>query len=165
MGGFACCCVIAVSTKGSDHRMKSLLTRRSARTPRVLIGSSALLLTLAGVAACASGGRSNTSSGSGGSSAKGTYNVDIISALTGADSAGGVPENDAYKTVISYVDAHGGVNGRKINILHTYDDQSSPTTATNLAREAVGDKPVAILFGAVASAEAPAVLPVFENAK
>ena len=111
--------------------MKNLLIRRPARIPRVLIGSGALLLALAGVTACASSGGGNTSSGSADSSAKAPYTVDIISSLTGADSSGGVPEYDAYKTVIGYVNAHGGVNGRKIKILHAYDDQSSPTTANS----------------------------------
>ncbi len=141
---------------------KYLLTRRLERMPKVLIGSSAVLLTLVSLAACGSSGGSG---GSGSGGAKAPYDVDVISSLTGSDNVGGVPEADAYKTVIGYVNAHGGVNGRKINILHTYDDQSSSTASTNVAREAVGDKPVAILFGSVGSVEVPSVLPVFENAK
>jgi branched-chain amino acid transport system substrate-binding protein len=146
--------------------MEYLLTRHLERMPKVLIGSAALLLTLVSVAACGgSSSSSGSSAGSGSSSNPAPYNVDIISSLTGTDSQGGVPADDAYKTVIDYVNAHGGINGHKINVLHTYDDQSSATVATNLAREAVGDHPVAILFGAAASAEGPAVLPIFENAK
>ena len=93
------------------------------------------------------------------------YNVDVISSLTGASSSAGVAVADAYKTVFNEVNSAGGINGHKVNILNVYDDQTSPSVATGLARKAVADRPVAILFGAAASAEAPAVLPVFQEAK
>jgi ABC-type branched-subunit amino acid transport system substrate-binding protein len=86
-----------------------------------------------------------SSSGSGGS-----YDVQIVSSLTGNGSSSGLPSADGAQAAFDAVNAQGGINGHKIDF-QTSDDQSSATQAGTVGRAALSRDPVAIIDGSYSS--------------
>lgn len=100
-----------------------------------LIALCASVGVLAGIAGCGSSG-GGASGATGNANSGGTVKIGLISDMTGpassayADSKVGV---DAY---INYVNAHGGVGGKKIDVV-VADTTSSPTGAQSAAQKLV----------------------------
>jgi ABC-type branched-subunit amino acid transport system substrate-binding protein len=100
-------------------------------------GVTALVIATA-LAACggsssstSSAGASASSSGSS-SSSKGAINVLDITATSGATAIFGQQETLGMQAAAAYYNAHGGILGRKVNIV-VKNDNSDPTTATQIA--------------------------------
>ena len=67
-------------------------------------------------------------------------------ALTGPSSAPGVGQNRGVTYIVDQINAAGGVNGRKIEII-TRDTQGDPTKAVNAVQEMMANNKVHAIFG------------------
>ena len=120
-------------------------TMRLSKRAAALAGAAALLLT---AAACGNGSGSSGGGGSGtsnGASAPGvtakSVNVGLLTSLTGPVAAGFTTVATGFKARIAMQNAHGGVNGRKINVV-LGDDQGSTSGALSGAQTLVQQKQV-----------------------
>jgi branched-chain amino acid transport system substrate-binding protein len=130
--------------------------RGALRLPGIAVAAitaSAVLLT-----ACGGGSDDGGGSGSGG----GSYQVSVISDLTGAGVTQAAPYADGVATALDDVNSKGGVNGKKIEY-KTVDTQSDPTAAQAAFRSAISAKPVSIL-AASGSATLSASFPLLQSA-
>ncbi|HXP92954.1 MAG TPA: ABC transporter substrate-binding protein [Candidatus Binatia bacterium] len=73
------------------------------------------------------------------------YEVYALMALTGTNAFFGNEEAKGFQMAESYINAHGGINGRPIHFI-IQDDQSNPQVAVQLMNGALAHKP-AIVFG------------------
>lgn len=128
----------------------------------VALAATAILATLA--AACGSSG-GGTSGNSSGDTAPGVTATKIVlgssAPLTGDASSDGIPVNDGAEAWFSYVNSHGGVNGRKID-LQVKDDALVTQTAVANAQSFVSD-PVFAIYGGTGSASAVAISQIAQS--
>jgi branched-chain amino acid transport system substrate-binding protein len=82
--------------------------------------------------------------------------------IQGPYGAVGVPEEMSLKLAVNQLNAKGGIDGHKI-ALTVYDDQGSPATATQLARQIVASH-ANVVIGPGITNLAAAVTPIFERA-
>lgn len=80
-------------------------------------------------------------------------------ALTGPSSAPGVAQNRGVMYTIDRINAAGGVNGRKIEIV-TRDTQGDPTKAVNAVQDMMANYKVHAIWGPNNSGEALATTPI-----
>jgi len=66
--------------------------------------------------------------------ASGPIRLAAVGSLSGPNATGGVEVARGQDLAVTYLNAHGGVNGRQIELTH-FDDQSSATTAIGLVDE------------------------------
>jgi branched-chain amino acid transport system substrate-binding protein len=90
--------------------------------------------------------------------------VGYLPALTGPSSATGIGMNRGILLAVQEVNAAGGVEGRKVELI-TRDTQSDPTKAVNAAAELTHGERVSVVFGPVNSGESLAVVPLLARAK
>lgn len=120
------------------------------------------------VSACGSSGSSSSSAAAGGSAggsgaatAKGSaFQILDITALSGPYAATGLPETQAAKAAVNYINAHGGADGHQLE-LTVKDDQGNASTAVSILEQQVasGGKPNMVIPG-VTSDETVALLPI-----
>jgi ABC-type branched-subunit amino acid transport system substrate-binding protein len=130
------------------------LRRRGA----VLAGAVALSVATAG---CGAGGGGGDSSGGGGSG--GPIKVVVIADLTGPTAPDQLPSVAGVTAAVGEINAKGGVNGRKINIVDTLDAQSTAQGGGAAAQQAVGASPDFIIVNTSGVASA-AALPTLKQA-
>jgi branched-chain amino acid transport system substrate-binding protein len=108
----------------------------------------------------------SSSSSSAGSTQNSSAPIAIggVMGLTGALGAGCTPSASAYKTYFAYVNAHGGINGRKIQYT-ILDDGTEPSRAVTDTLQLIQQYHVQALFGACDSAGAVASIPLAEQYK
>ncbi len=82
---------------------------------------------------------------------------------TGDLAAYGVPSKEAAEMVVADVNAKGGINGKKIELV-IVDDQCKPEIATNVATKLISEA-VPIVIGHVCSGPTKAVLSMYKSAK
>jgi ABC-type branched-subunit amino acid transport system substrate-binding protein len=85
-------------------------------------------------------------------------------ALTGPAQQLGLDMQFGASLYFNQVNAHGGVNGRKI-VLKTLDDGYESTRAADNTRKLINDEKVFALFGYVGTPTSQASLPIFTQAK
>jgi branched-chain amino acid transport system substrate-binding protein len=90
--------------------------------------------------------------------------VGYLPALTGPSSATGIGINRGIQLAVQEINAAGGVQGRKIELI-TRDTQSDPTKAVNGAAELVHGEKVSVVFGPVNSGESLAVVPLLARSQ
>jgi branched-chain amino acid transport system substrate-binding protein len=116
-----------------------------------------LAVPLVALTACGNGGGSS-SSASGSSSAAasgGSYNVALISDLSGPFASVSAPGAAGVEVAVDNINANGGVNGKKLNLSVT-DSQSSASIALSASQKALATSPLA-LFMLSGSADASAI--------
>jgi branched-chain amino acid transport system substrate-binding protein len=89
---------------------------------RLLAGLAAVL-----AAALACGG----SSGGGGGGSKASYTVTINNDKSGVFASSGVPDTNGFQAYMAHLNAAGGVNGHKINVMDLDDRSDVPTALSN----------------------------------
>jgi branched-chain amino acid transport system substrate-binding protein len=89
--------------------------------------------------------------------------IGFLPALTGASSATGIANSRGTEFAVQVINAAGGVNGRKIELI-TRDTQSDPTKAVNAAAELTRRQKVHVVFGPGNSGESLAATPVIARA-
>jgi branched-chain amino acid transport system substrate-binding protein len=85
--------------------------------------------------------------------------IGYTAALTGPSSAPGVGQNRGVTYIVEAMNAAGGVNGRRIEMV-TRDTQGDPTKAVNAVQEMMANNKVHAIFGPNNSGEALATTAV-----
>jgi branched-chain amino acid transport system substrate-binding protein len=89
--------------------------------------------------------------------AQDAYVVGITAALTGPPASTYAPAMDALRIYIDRVNARGGVNGRKINLILTDDSAEPSKAAANVKRLLTQDNAVLLVNASLSSTYAPVV--------
>jgi branched-chain amino acid transport system substrate-binding protein len=119
--------------------------------------------TLFAVTACGSSG-GESASGDESSSSGQTLKVGLLFSLTGAAGAFGTSEYNGAKVVLDDINAHGGINGVKIEYF-TADDKTDPTEATQQVRKLVNEDKVQVIIGPTLGGNTLAVAPIAAQAQ
>jgi branched-chain amino acid transport system substrate-binding protein len=90
--------------------------------------------------------------------------IGYLPALTGPSSSTGIGINRGTELAVAEINAAGGVNGRKIELI-VRDTQSDPTKAVNAVAELTQRQKAAIIFGPLNSGEALAATPLIARDK
>jgi branched-chain amino acid transport system substrate-binding protein len=90
--------------------------------------------------------------------------IGYLPALTGPSSSTGIGINRGTELAVNEINAAGGINGRKIELI-VRDTQSDPTKAVNAVAELTQRQKVAIIFGPLNSGEALAATPLIARDK
>jgi branched-chain amino acid transport system substrate-binding protein len=90
--------------------------------------------------------------------------VGYLPALTGPSSSTGIGINRGTELAINEINAAGGINGRKIELI-VRDTQSDPTKAVNAVAELTQRQKANIIFGPLNSGEALAATPLIARDK
>src|SRR5712671_1361570 len=90
--------------------------------------------------------------------------IGYLPALTGPSSSTGVGINRGTVMAVDEINAAGGIDGRKIELI-VRDTQSDPTKAVNAVAELTQRQKVAIIFGPLNSGEALAATPLIARDK
>jgi branched-chain amino acid transport system substrate-binding protein len=90
--------------------------------------------------------------------------IGYLPALTGPSSSTGIGINRGTVMAVDEINAAGGINGRKIELI-VRDTQSDPTKAVNAVAELTQRQKVAIIFGPLNSGEALAATPLIARDK
>jgi branched-chain amino acid transport system substrate-binding protein len=133
---------------GSSHRR---------RVGVVFVAVAASLVT----AACGSSGNSG-SAGSGGSGSGADFKVGVIVAQTGAFADYGKGEAIAAQLAADQINAKGGVNGHKIDLV-IKDEAGKPDQAISVARELMDQDKVDVLLGPGLTTTALAAFPIINK--
>src|SRR5690242_7152309 len=131
---------------------------RTSRRSSVLVGAVTVTVALAG---CSAGGGGQSSSNSGGGSAP--LKVVVIADLTGPTAADQVPSVAGVTAAVTEINAKGGVNGRKIDIVQTVDTQATAQGGAAAAQRAVAASPDFIIVN-TSGGVAAATMPVLKQA-
>jgi branched-chain amino acid transport system substrate-binding protein len=117
-----------------------------------------LAVPLVALTACGNGGGGSSSNASGSGSAAasgGSYNVALVSDLSGAFSSVSAPGAAGVEVAVDNINANGGINGKQLNLSVT-DSQSSASLALSASQKAIAGSPLA-LFMLSGSADAAAI--------
>lgn len=93
-----------------------------------------------------------------------TYKVGAIFSVTGGASFLGDPEKKTALMVVDQINASGGINGEKLELV-VYDDETNPTKCNLYAKKLVSQDKVLAVIGPSVSGLSVAVIPVFERYK
>lgn len=94
--------------------------------------------------------------------AEDTIKFGVAGAHSGDLASYGLPSVNAAELVIEKVNAAGGINGKKVELL-VEDDVCKPEVATNTATKLVSDG-VDVVLGHICSGATKAALPIYKNA-
>ncbi|MGH7043913.1 MAG: ABC transporter substrate-binding protein [Acetobacteraceae bacterium] len=87
------------------------------------------------------------------------FRIGFLPALTGPSSSTGIAMNRGTVLAVEQLNAAGGINGRKIELI-VRDTQSDPTKAVNAAAELIRSLHVDIIWGPLNSGESLATVPL-----
>jgi len=90
------------------------------------------------------------------------YKIGAVFSVTGVASFLGEPEKKTAEMIVEQVNASGGINGHKIELI-LYDDESDTTKAILAVRRLIKKDNVPIIIGPTRSGESLAVAPVAEK--
>ncbi len=91
-----------------------------------------------------------------------TYKIGAIFSVTGGASFLGDPEKKTAQMVVDKINAAGGINGEKVELI-VYDDETDPTKCNLYAKKLVTQDKVVAVIGPSVSGLSVAVIPVFER--
>ena len=97
----------------------------------------------------------------GGKQDSGVIKIGVAGAHTGDLASYGLPSVNAATLVIEAVNAKGGINGRKVELV-IVDDQCKPELATNAAAKLVSDK-VDVVLGHICSGATKSALGIYKD--
>jgi len=110
--------------------------------------------------ACVQKGGTNTASSGGGD----TIKVGVYGDLTGQTSSFGQSTKNGIELAVDEINAAGGVNGKKIQLV-IEDDQGRPEQAKTVVQKLISTDKVQAVLGEVASTNSLAAAPVAQEAK
>jgi len=126
-------------------------------------GVAALTLMLgATVSGCSGGAFSNASSGS--TNTSGPIKVGMLLDQTGELNLAGKPMQKSAQMAVADVNAHGGVAGRKLELV-SYDPQSDNSKYAQYANQLAEQDKVDVVMGGITSASREAIRPVTDRTK
>ena len=122
----------------------------------------ALAAVLVSVAACSSASTQSGSSGAGASGAKGTFQVLLVTSLSGSLAVAGAGYEHAVEAAAAVFNAKGGADGSHI-VVTTVDDAGNPTQAVTALQQAEQGKNYNLIIPGTSSDEATPLLPLLEK--
>ena len=93
-----------------------------------------------------------------------TIKVGSVLSVTGPASFLGAPEDKTMRMYVDKINATGGINGKKIELI-IYDDGGDANKARTFATRLVDDDKVVAMVGGSTTGTSMAMIPVFEEAK
>ncbi|MCD6071666.1 MAG: transporter substrate-binding protein, partial [Microvirga sp.] len=99
-----------------------------------------------------------------GALAQDTIKIGSVLSATGPASFLGEPEDKTLRMYVDKINAAGGVNGKKIELV-IYDDGGDANKARTFATRLVEDDEVVAMVGGSTTGTTMAMIPVFEDAK
>ena len=96
--------------------------------------------------------------------AQNTLKIGSVLSVTGPAAFLGEPEEKTIKMYVEKVNAEGGVNGKKLELV-VYDDGGDASKARTFATRLVEDDKVIAMVGGSITGTSLAMIPVFEEAK
>lgn len=115
-------------------------------------------LTLAGCSESESGG----GGGGGGGDDSGPIKIGAVLDITGAGASLGVPERQTLRMLAQRLNAEGGINGRRVELI-IEDNQSAEDAAARAATKLITEDQVDILLGASRTGPSLAMRPIAES--
>jgi branched-chain amino acid transport system substrate-binding protein len=98
------------------------------------------------------------------SSSQGTFNLVVVTPLSGAAASTGQSFLGGVKAATKYLNASGGILGRKINVA-SLDDADDPTTAVTVLENYLASNPTPNEVVTTTSTEAAAIVPILTRDK
>ena len=98
------------------------------------------------------------------SSAQETVKVGVLLSLSGPAASFGIPERDIVKILADKVNAEGGIEGRKLELVY-HDDQTNPTETARGATKLIQQDKVQVIIGPTIGSGALAMLPIAANSE
>ncbi len=90
-------------------------------------------------------------------------NIGASLAVTGPAAFLGDPEAKTLKMVVDQINAKGGINGEKINLI-VYDDGGDPNKARTFATRLIEEDNIVAMVGGTSTGATMAMMPLFEDA-
>ncbi|BAU29361.1 amino acid/amide ABC transporter substrate-binding protein (HAAT family) [Aneurinibacillus soli] len=115
------------------------------------------------ITACSSKG-TETKPASGDAKAGDTIKIGGVFSASGSASSLGKPEMDTIKMMADKVNAEGGINGRKIEVV-AYDDKSDQNEAVIAVKKLIEQDKVVAVIGGTISGNSLAMIPQVEKSK
>lgn len=140
--------VFALAACGATATTTTAATTKTASVTTASVNSSANATTAAGSGAALSG----------------TYKLGAFLQLTGGNSAYGLEARNAIQLGVDYVNANGGFNGQKVELI-AYDTTGSPEEAVKIVTKLLTVDKVNGIIGSVNSAEVLAAAGYANDAK
>ena len=133
---------------------------------RRAVGSAALLLTVAAVAACEQKRSAEAPAPPAAQAAAPGAKIWFghVGSLTGAEATFGLSTDQGVKLAVDELNAKGGVKGKPLDV-KTYDDQGKPEEAAVAATRLITQDKVTVLLGEVASSRSLAMAPIADANK
>jgi len=98
------------------------------------------------------------------SSSNGPLKIGAVLAISGFNSPLGAPERDTLKLLEEQINAKGGINGRKVEMV-IYDTESDETKALTLAKKLIQEDKVLAIIGPTSTGESLALVDTVEKEK
>jgi len=116
--------------------------------------------------ASAPAGGATTAAPAGGSvdASKEVYKIGAVFAVSGNNSPLGTPERDTAKMLEEQINAKGGINGHKIEVI-AYDTQSDETTCVTSVKKLIEQDKVLAIIGPSSTGESMALIDTVEKAQ
>jgi len=92
------------------------------------------------------------------------YKVGAVLSLTGGASSLGIPEENTANMIVDQINANGGINGHKLEVI-IYDDESVPANAATLATRLIEQDNVLAIVGPTTSGSSLAIIDIVTNAE
>lgn len=93
-----------------------------------------------------------------------TVKIGFITPLTGFAAADGYSSLESAKLAVDYVNEHGGINGKKLELI-SYDDGCQPDQASALTRKLIENDKVAVVISGSYSSPSRAAAVICQQAK
>lgn len=93
-----------------------------------------------------------------------TYKIGGLFAVTGNNSPLGTPEKETALMVAEQINAKGGINGHKVEVI-VYDTESDETKAVTLAKKLIEQDKVLAIIGPSSTGESMALIDTVEKAQ
>ncbi|SFN03773.1 ABC transporter substrate-binding protein [Thermodesulforhabdus norvegica] len=90
------------------------------------------------------------------------YKIGAVFSVTGVASFLGEPEKKTAEMVVDQINASGGINGHRVELI-VYDDESDATKATLAVKRLIKKDGVSVIIGPTRSGESLAVAPIAEK--
>jgi branched-chain amino acid transport system substrate-binding protein len=125
------------------------------RTNTVKVTAIILLvvLSLTGLVGCKSG-----------SDSSGNIHIGMLAPLTGTGASFGASQRDGVQLAIDEINAKGGINGSKIDLI-IEDTKTEPPVAVTAANKLIYQNKVPVIIGSAASLDVPAYMDILEKAQ
>lgn len=111
-----------------------------------------MALVLAGLVGCKSG-----------SDSSGNIHIGMLAPLTGSGASFGAGQRDGVQLAIDEINAKGGINGRKIDLI-IEDTKTDKSVAPTAANKLIYHDKVPVIIGSAASLDVPPTIPILEQA-